>query len=233
MAEQVLHLRSDAQDNRDRILAAGRELFAERGLDVTMREVARRAGVGPATLYRRFPARQSLLDAVFADELRVCRGIVEEGRADPDPWRGFTSVVERISVLNVGNQGFVDAFMAESPGSDSFAEHRAALLPRLADLARRAQEAGRLRADFVLDDLVIVLLAGRGLAASRSAGSVAVARRFAALAIEAFRASDTNLPLPQGTAVAARLVRSDRQRAGGSSHAPRPSPRRGREDRRG
>ncbi|MBE1878352.1 TetR/AcrR family transcriptional regulator [Myceligenerans pegani] len=216
MAEPLPHLRSDARGNRDRILEAGRELFAERGLDVTMREVARRAGVGPATLYRRFPARQMLLDAVFADELRACRGIVEEGCADPDPWRGFCSVVERISVLNVGNQGFVDAFMAENPGSDSFTEHRAAMLSMLARLARRAQDAGRLRADFVLDDLVIVLLAGRGLAASRSARGVAVARRFAALAIEAFRASDTNRPLPRGAAVAAHLMRLDGGRLAGS-----------------
>lgn len=193
-------LRSDAQDNRDRILEAGRELFAEHGLDVTMRQVARRAGVGPATLYRRFPARQVLLEAIFADELRACHRIVDEGCSDPDPWRGFSSVIERISVLNVGNQGFVDAFMSENPKSDSFAAHRVSLLRMLAGLARRAQAAGGLRSDFVLDDLVLVLLAGRGLASTPSTRTVAAARRFAALAVEAFRASDTNTPLPRGTA---------------------------------
>ncbi|GAB4086022.1 TetR/AcrR family transcriptional regulator [Myceligenerans cantabricum] len=201
MTDALHHLRSDARDNRDRILEAGRELFAEHGLEVTMRQVARRAGVGPATLYRRFPARQALLDAVFADELRACRRIVEEGCADPDPWRGFRSVVERISVLNVGNQGFVDAFMSENPKSDSFAAHRAALLAMLADLARRAQAAGGLRSDFVLDDLVLVLLAGRGLAATPSTRTVGAARRFAALAVEAFRASGTNGPLPRPSAL--------------------------------
>lgn len=206
MSETLPHkLRSDARDNRDRILAAARSLYAERGLEVTMRDVARRAGVGPATLYRRFPARQALLDAVFADELRACERIVDDGCADPDPWRGFTSVIERISVLNVGNQGFVDAFMAEKP-LDSFTEHRTAALAKLADLSRRAKADGRLRRDFVIDDLVLVLLAGRGLAASPAARSVPAARRFAALAIDAFRFSEANDPLPNGAVVPSYLA---------------------------
>nr|BFF21272.1 TetR/AcrR family transcriptional regulator [Promicromonospora thailandica] len=163
-------LRSDAQDNRDRIVEAARELFAERGLEVTMRQVARRAGVGPATLYRRFPARQVLLEAVFADEARACRAIVEDGCADPDPWRGFCSVIEGVTVLNVGNQGFVDAFLAGGvAGGDYFVRHRAALITQMAGLVRRAQAAGKLRADFVIDDLLLVLLAGRGLAATPAA----------------------------------------------------------------
>ena len=61
-------LRADAEDNRERVLEAARELFAERGLDVPLREVARRAGVGPATLYRRFPTKQSLVDAAFTGD---------------------------------------------------------------------------------------------------------------------------------------------------------------------
>lgn len=196
MTETLPHkLRSDAQTNRDRILEAARSLYAEQGLEVTMREVARRAGVGPATLYRRFPARQALLEAVFDDELRTCRGVVEEGCADPDPWHGFTSVIEELSVLNAANKGFVDAFLAERP-SETFAEHRSALLVKLDGLARRAQAAGRLRPDFVIDDLVLVLLAGRGLAITSKPARVAAARRLAALAIDALRASDTNAPLP-------------------------------------
>ena len=63
MAQEVTHnLRADAQENRDRILDAARALFSERGLDVSMREVARCAEVGPATLYRRFPTKQALID---------------------------------------------------------------------------------------------------------------------------------------------------------------------------
>jgi len=189
-------LRADAQDNRDRVLEAARRLFAERGIDVTMREVARHAGVGPATLYRRFPTKQILVDEAFAEELRACRGIVIDGCADPDPWRGFCTVIESISVLNGRNHGFVEAFLSASPSDQSFTVHRTALLQMLADLAARAQATGGLRPDFVIDDLVLVLLTGRALATTPVDGRTAAARRFAALAIDAFHASDAHRPLP-------------------------------------
>ncbi|WP_030520423.1 TetR/AcrR family transcriptional regulator [Nocardia rhamnosiphila] len=193
MPDRLPHmLRADAQDNRDRILEVARALFAEKGIDITMREVARRAEVGPATLYRRFPAKQALIDAAFADEMRSCRQIVEDGCADADPWRGFCSVIERITVLNGRNQGFVDAFMSANPETDSFAAHRVALLSMLADLAGRAKKAGRLRRDFVIDDLVLVLLTGRGLAAVPPARRETSARRFAALVVDAFHETGTN-----------------------------------------
>lgn len=198
-------LRTDAQDNRDQVLKAARALFSEKGIDVTMRAIARRADVGPATLYRRFPTKQALVDAAFADEVRSCRGIVEEGCADPDPWRGFCSVIERISVLNGRNQGFVDAFMSAKADVDMLAAHRASLLRMLAELARRAQAAGGLRRDFVMDDLVLVLLAGRGFASKSPYEREATARRFAALAIDAFRESSENGNLPR----APRLVAED------------------------
>jgi len=189
IAEHLPHrLRADAQDNRDRVLDAARTLFSERGLDVPMRVIARRAEVGPATLYRRFPTKQTLIDEAFADELDSCRLIVEEGCADPDPWRGFCSVIERLSVLNARNQGFVNAFMSANPEAALFAEHREALLRLLAGLADRAKRSGELRHDFVIDDLVLILLAGRGLASTPIARREAAACRFADLAIDAFRA---------------------------------------------
>jgi AcrR family transcriptional regulator len=78
----VQKLRADAQNNRDRIRAAARQLFSDYGTDVGMREIARQAGVGPATLYRRFPTRQTLIDDVLTDELAACREIVEHGLKD-------------------------------------------------------------------------------------------------------------------------------------------------------
>lgn len=196
MTDQLPHiLRSDAQDNRDRLLEVARALFSERGIDVTMRAIARSAQVGPATLYRRFPTKQLLIDAAFADELKLCREIVEDGCADPDPWRGLCSVIEGISVLNGRNQGFVDAFMSANAAVDTIAAHRAALLRMLTELSERAKSTGRLRKDFVVGDLVLVFMAGRGLSSTTS-GREAAARRFAALAIDAFRASGPNGDLP-------------------------------------
>jgi AcrR family transcriptional regulator len=199
-------LRSDAQDNRDRVLEAARELFAESGLGVTMRQIARRAGVGPATLYRRFPTKQDLVLEAFMDELVACSSIVREGAADPDPWRGFCSVIERVTVLNARNQGFTDAFLAEYPSAVDFAAHRAALTREIAAISRRAIAAGELRADFTVDDFMLVLLAGRGLTAVPARDRVAAARRFAALAIEGLRAGDANCPLPKPPRLASRII---------------------------
>jgi AcrR family transcriptional regulator len=207
MNDRLPHmLRADAQDNRDRILETARTLFAERGLDITMRDIARRAEVGPATLYRRFPTKQLLIDEALADELRTCRAIVVDACADPDPWRGFCSVIDEITVLNVRNQGFVDAFLSMNPDIDTFAAHRAELLKMLTKLARRAQAANRLRRDFVIDDLLLVLLAGRGLASTPPAGRDKAARRFAALVIEGFRASEANQALPSAARLTGRVV---------------------------
>ncbi|WP_127507219.1 TetR/AcrR family transcriptional regulator [Actinoplanes solisilvae] len=182
-------LRSDARDNRDRVLEAARSLFSEQGLGVPMREIARRARVGPATLYRRFPTKQALIDEAFADELRACSSIVRDGCADPDPWRGLRSIVSEVTELNAGNQGFVDAFTTAHPDAVDFAAHRAGMLRSLAGLFRRAKEAGELREDVVLEDLLLMLRAGRGLPAE-------AARRFGALALEAFRAGPAGSPLP-------------------------------------
>jgi len=190
------NLRADAADNRDRVLEAARGLFAERGLEIPMREIARRAGVGPATLYRRFPTKQALVEEAFTGELRACRAIVADGCADSDPWRGFCEVVIRIGELNARNQGFVDAFMSTFPNSVDFTAHRVGMLRSLAGLARRAKELGGLRDDFVIDDLVLILMAGRGLSATDPDLRVAAARRFAALAIDSFRASGDRGSLP-------------------------------------
>ena len=167
MPERLTHiLRADAEENRELLLDAARRLFSERGLAVPMRAVARAAGVGPATLYRRFPTRQDLIASAFADELQACSGIVADAAADVDPWRGVCSFLTRIGELNARNQGFTDAFMSAFPDAIDFAAHRANILRSLAALVRRAQDAGAMRSDIVLDDLVLLLMAGRGLSAS-------------------------------------------------------------------
>ena len=186
MADRLTQkLRADARENRDRVVDAARALFAERGLDVPMREIARRAEVGPATLYRRFPTKQALIDEAFTGELQECTRIVRDGCADPDPWRGLSTVVVEITVLNSRNHGFVDAF----PGVVDLTEHRTAMVRALTGLCRRAQAAGALRKDFVLDDLILMFRTGRAI-------RPVAARRYAALALAAFRASDAAEPLP-------------------------------------
>jgi AcrR family transcriptional regulator len=183
------HRRSDAQDNRERILGAARETFVSDGLNVPMREIARRAGVGPATLYRHFPTKQVLATEAFTDQACACRAIVEEGLADPDPWHGFCLVIEKICELHARSRGFALAFRSAYPHAMDFAADRDAAVSAVAELTRRAKETGRLRPDFVLDDLILMLMANDGIRATSPAAQLAASRRFATFAIQAFQAT--------------------------------------------
>jgi AcrR family transcriptional regulator len=192
-------LRSDAMDNRERILGAARAVFAAEGLNVPMREIARRAGVGPATLYRHFPTKETLVTEAFTEEMGACRAIVDEGVADPDPWHGFCLVIEKVCALHARNRGFTAAFMSAFPDVVDFRALRQHALGSVGELARRAKDAGRLRPDFVLDDLILMFMANDGIRASSPAARVAASRRFAALAVQAFQASPQHSPLPPAT----------------------------------
>lgn len=197
MTEQVTQkLRSDARDNRERILEVARAAFAADGLDVPMREIARRAQVGPATLYRRFPTKEALITEAFAEQMALCTAIVDEGMAAGDPWQGFCHVIERVMVLHAVDRGFTDAFTSKWPRSVDFSAARDRTLRSLLELIRRAKESGELRADFVVEDVILAMMANGGIRADSRAASVAASRRFAALMIQSFRARPVPSPLP-------------------------------------
>ncbi len=183
-------------DNRERILEAARALFAAEGLNVPMREVVRRAEVGPATLYRHFPTKEILATEAFADQMRMCHVVVDEGLADPDPWRGLCSVIEKICELHSRDRGFTAAFVSAFPKAVDFTADRDYALKAIAELAGRAKDTGRLRSDFVLDDLILMLMANNGIQAASPAAQVAASRRFAALVIQSFQAVPEQVPLP-------------------------------------
>lgn len=190
-------LRSDAADNRARILDAARALFSARGLGVPMREIARRAGVGPATLYRRFPTKQALVTEAFADQMRACRAIVDQGSADPDPWHGLCLVIEGICELHARDRGFTEAFMSTFPKATEVTAGRAYTVKAVTELAHRAKEAGHLRPDFLVpDDLILMLMANQGIRAATAAGRAAASRRFAGFVIQMIQASAQHPPLP-------------------------------------
>ncbi|MFJ2667559.1 TetR/AcrR family transcriptional regulator [Nocardia fluminea] len=189
-------LRSDARDNRRRILDEARAVFVAEGLEVPMREIARRAEVGPATLYRHFPTKEMLVAEAFTDQMLACRTLVDEGLADPDPWHGFCLVIEKLCELQARDQGFAAAFMSAYPHAMDFAAIRAASLTGAAELISRAKDTGRLRSDMVVDDLILMIMANNGIHASTPAARTAASRRFAALMIQAFQSVPASAPLP-------------------------------------
>jgi AcrR family transcriptional regulator len=174
-------LRSDARDNRERILEAARAVFATEGFDAPMREIAHRAGVGPATLYRRFPTKQALATEAFADRIHACHAIIEHGLADPDPWHGLRTVLSDLFELHARDEGFARAF----PYVAELAPARERSVAALAELARRAKN--HLRPDFALEDLILLLRANAGLRAGSAPARVAASRRFTELAVQSLR----------------------------------------------
>jgi AcrR family transcriptional regulator len=190
-------LRSDARDNRARILAVARAAFATDGLDVPIREVARRAQVGVATVYRHFPTKEALFTEAFEEQMNLCSTIVEEGMADADPWRGLSRVVERLMEVHARDRGFSRAFTTHLPkAAEYFTHDRDRTLRMLLDLLRRAKEAGELRTDIVLEDLILTLMANEGIRTGSPEARVAASRRFAALMLQSFHTKPAATPLP-------------------------------------
>ena len=105
MSESGHTLRADAERNRLRIVDAAREVFAGQGLDAPMSEVARRANVGIATLYRRFPTREDLITSVFAEKMAAYAAAMDDALADPDPWHAFCAYVERSAPCRLRTAG--------------------------------------------------------------------------------------------------------------------------------
>jgi AcrR family transcriptional regulator len=189
-------MRSDARDNRERILAVARAAFAADGIDVPIREIARRAQVGAATVYRHFPTKEALLTTAFADQMASCVSIVEEGLAHDDPWRGFGLVIEKLMAVHARDRGFARAFTSRLPATADLVAERDRTLRLLFVLIRRAKDAGRLRADFVLEDLVLALMANDGIQAATPELRVAASRRFAALMTQSFQTRPDPVTLP-------------------------------------
>ncbi|TCP55109.1 TetR family transcriptional regulator [Tamaricihabitans halophyticus] len=197
-------LRADARRNRERILVAARAVFAEHGIDAPMATVARKAGVGVATLYRRFPTRDDLVRAAFAQQLRTCAQELTAALVDPDPWRGFQRLVETTCEQQRAEKGFPAAFTADFPMS--MTDHQRPLEQAERDLAtvvRRAQAAGALRADFQPSDIAVILLAHAGLVAALPEDGAA-SRRLVAYLLQSFRTGSSNRPLPPPSAFAPR-----------------------------
>ncbi|MEU0352753.1 helix-turn-helix domain-containing protein [Streptomyces sp. NPDC006237] len=156
-------LRIDAERNRDRILAAARRLYATEGLGVSMAAVAREAGVGKATLSRRFPTPEDLINAVFADRMDAYSTAVEAALADPDPWHGFTSYVHTVCAMQAADRGFADVLTMTFPAAKALEERRAEAYHGFLELITRAKKTGHLREDFTDRDMPILLMANAGV----------------------------------------------------------------------
>ena len=148
-------LRADARRNREKLLAAAVELFAERGTEGSLEEVAKRAGVGIGTLYRHFPTRDALVEAAYRNEVAQLRAAADELLAELPPDQALEAWVRRFVDYGTAKRGMRDALQSiAGAGSDLFAETRGQVTEAVAVLLRAGAEAGTLRADVEAEDVL-------------------------------------------------------------------------------
>jgi AcrR family transcriptional regulator len=157
-------LRADAARNRRRILDAAAAVFAERGLDASTAEIARRAGVGEATLFRRFPTKDDLVVAILAEQMDSVIAIAEDCLSEPHPWRAIERFFLAIVEQQVSDRGALDAVKEECMTRPALAGRRRHVMELVSRLLRRAQDAGVVRNDLTAPDLGLLAAGGSAVA---------------------------------------------------------------------
>jgi len=167
--------RVDAADNHRRIVAVARAAFAEDGLDLPMREIARRADLGIATLYRHFPTRTDLIIATLAEHVAACRADMRAALDEPDAWHALSGTIRHFAERQIRDRGLNEALFGSHPAAVAFAEDRRAHARGLEQLVDRARRAGAVRAEVTTEDVRVGLTAiasFRALRPERAAPSV-------------------------------------------------------------
>jgi AcrR family transcriptional regulator len=214
-------LRRDAERNRRRILAAAAEVFTERGLDATLDEVARAAGVGIGTVYRRFPDKESLVSELFRDRIDALVTLAEQACAASDPWHGLVTYLEDAATVMAGDLGLRQLMMFATYDRDQVCYARDRMGPVITRLVERAQASGDLRRDFKATDVKMIAFMLASIAEYAAPVTPEVWRRYLAMLVDGLRpARDgvSDLPVPAPTAGdLAELM---------AAHGQRPAPRR-------
>jgi AcrR family transcriptional regulator len=179
--------RSDAARNRARVLAAADEVFSEQGLEASVAEVARRAGVGKATVFRSYPAKEDLVAAVAGARVRWVADAATEALGRDDAWGAFTDLLTQVAERHAGDLIHSTA-LADATGSAELDAARAAAHDALTALMDRAKAKGAMRADATVEDVRVLF---RGVTAEMDPElrhDLAAWRRWAALFACALRA---------------------------------------------
>jgi AcrR family transcriptional regulator len=191
-------LRRDAERNRQRILRAADEIFTQRGLEASLDDVARHAGVGVATVYRRFPDKTSLVDALFEQRVDALVTLAEHAHAEPDAWQALVSFLEHAAQKLSGDRGLRQLLMFAANGHDRVDYARNRMKPAVDRLLRRAQAEGQVRKDLGATDIPVLEFMLGAVAEYAHHVRPALWRRYLALMLDALRPErDSFTPLPE------------------------------------
>jgi AcrR family transcriptional regulator len=212
-------LRADAERNRRRILAAAAEVFAKRGLEAGLDEIARHAGVGTGTVYRRFPDKTMLIEALFESRLDDLIALAENAAALPDAWDGLVHFLLGSIEMQQADRGLKDLLYGEGCAaavSDRFAVKKDKLVPTISTIVDRAKASGHLRADVSVTDLAVAQFMLHGVGRFSAGVSPDLWRRQFGLIMDGLRADAAdrvNTPLPLHPVTDEQLERMCRSQA--------------------
>jgi len=177
-------LRADARRNRERILKAARAVFADQGIDAQIDDVARRAKVGVGTVYRHFPTKELLLDAIVREHFDAIAEMARESLQDADGWAGFCRMIWRAAERNAADRSICEV-MTGRDKSDVVVE--CGLADMTAELMARAKAQGAMRADAARDDVSVMMIGAS--AVMQALPGEAPWRRHIELMLDGLRAS--------------------------------------------
>jgi len=197
-------LRKDAERNRIRILEAAGDLFAQRGLGITLDDIARHAGVGVGTVYRSFPDKETLIDALFAQRIEALCDIAEQALEVPDAWNALVSYFANSSQLQARDRGLKELLACSTHGGAPVLQAKGRLRILVTALFDRAKAAGVLRQDVEpFDSPLIAMMLGTVMDRARAV-EPELWRRFLGLILDGLRPHAAT-PLPVGPLSAGQL----------------------------
>jgi AcrR family transcriptional regulator len=189
-------LRADARRNRERVLTAARAVFAEQGRDAQMDDVARRADVGVGTVYRHFPTKDALLNALSDELFAVVAAHVRTLIDADDAWEAFLEAMWFGGEKTAGDRAFTEIMAASSDLPPRTCPGKEDLIVTTGQLMKRAKAQGRMRPDVEIDD-VPLLMCGVGSASGMPHPSQQAWRRHLAIILDGMRAEAASAPLPR------------------------------------
>jgi AcrR family transcriptional regulator len=180
-------LRRDAERNRQRILDAARVVFAERGLGGSHDDIAREAGVGVGTVYRRFPDKEQLIDALFEARIEEIADAARAAADQADPWAALVGFLMRSQELQSEDRGLKEIVLGGARGTERAVAARSLIAPLVAEVLQRAKNANVVRTDIELTDLPLIQLAIGTIAESSRDIAPEVWRRMMTLVLDGLR----------------------------------------------
>ncbi|WOC11569.1 TetR/AcrR family transcriptional regulator [Gordonia sp. MP11Mi] len=201
-------LRADAARNRARIITAASELFAERGLDVTLDDVAAHAGVGVGTVYRRFANRDELIVGVFTDHLDNVGTQIRTAAAGNDPWGSVVLFITTIGELMASDRGLATILMAVDHSNPELVAGKKVVEALVSEILERAKDAHAIRAEIEPTDMfgIVCMLAA---ITDATQGVDGAWRRFAEIILAGLRADGQPEPLTTPALTETQLRRMD------------------------